>query len=157
SLETLLEDASKNHHSTKLSEEQVAPLMAGVAQALHYLHTLGLVHQDIKLGNILIDDNGRAKVADFGMSYYEQKERKFGGRVETAYHAPEMAGMKALSPAIDVYAFGATLYRLLVGKEYDRQGWPDMATEGVSEFATKVLRGTLDPSPVARATFRDLL
>ncbi|OAQ31936.1 kinase-like protein, partial [Linnemannia elongata AG-77] len=53
----------------KLSEERVAPLMAGVVQALHYLHTIGLVHHDIKLGNILIDNNGIAKVADFGMSY----------------------------------------------------------------------------------------
>ncbi|KAG9065224.1 Cell cycle serine/threonine-protein kinase cdc5/MSD2 [Linnemannia hyalina] len=139
SLETLLEDASKNHHSTKLPEEQVAPLMAGVVQALHYLHTLDLVHQDIKLGNILIDDNGNAKVADFGMSCYKQNGRKFYGKVKTAYHAPEMANTDALSPAIDAYAFGAILYRLLVGKEYDRQGWPDVATE------------------VARATIRDLL
>ncbi|KAG9065243.1 Serine/threonine-protein kinase plk1 [Linnemannia hyalina] len=115
SLETLLEDAWKSHHSTKLSEEQAAPLMAGVVQVLHYLHTIGLVRQDIKLGNILIDDNGNAKVADFGNAYYGQNGRKFNDKVKTAYHAPEMANTDALSPAIDAYAFGATLYRLLVG------------------------------------------
>ncbi|KAH7041674.1 kinase-like domain-containing protein, partial [Linnemannia elongata] len=131
----------------KLSEERVAPLMAGVVQALHYLHTIGLVHHDIKLGNILIDNNGIAKVADFGMSYYEQNGRKFCGNVETAYHAPEMEGRKVLSSAIDAYAFGAILYRLLVGKEYNRQEWPDVDTEGVSELARKVIISALDPSP----------
>lgn len=50
--------------------------MAGVVQALHYLHAIGLVHHDIKLGNILINNNGIAKVADFGMSYYELIGRK---------------------------------------------------------------------------------
>ncbi|KAG0065963.1 hypothetical protein BGZ89_007764 [Linnemannia elongata] len=157
SLETLLEDAWESNHIRKLSEERVAPLMAGVAQALHYLHTVGLVHHDIKLGNILIDNNGIAKVADFGMSYYEQNGRKFCGNVETAYHAPEMAGRKVLSSAIDAYAFGAILYRLLVGKEYNRQDWPDVDTEGVSELARKVIISALDPSPVARATVRELL
>ncbi|KAG0058216.1 hypothetical protein BGZ90_005071 [Linnemannia elongata] len=157
SLETLLEDAWESNHIRKLSEERVAPLMAGVVQALHYLHTIGLVHHDIKLGNILIDNNGIAKVADFGMSYYEQNGRKFCGNVETAYHAPEMAGRKVLSSAIDAYAFGAVLYRLLVGKEYNRQDWPDVATEGVSELARKVIIDALDPSPiVTRATLREL-
>ncbi|KAK5808395.1 kinase-like domain-containing protein [Linnemannia elongata] len=157
SLETLLEDAWESNHIRKLSEEHVAPLMAGVVQALHYLHTIGLVHHDIKLGNILLDDNGNAKVADFGMSYYEQLGRKIGTNVATAYHAPEMAGKHALSSAIDAYAFGAILYRLLVGKEYNRQDWPDMDTEGVGELARKVIISALDPSPITRATLRELL
>ncbi|KAF9547077.1 hypothetical protein EC957_008926 [Mortierella hygrophila] len=163
SLETLLEDAWKDHHSTKLSEEQAAPLMTSVVQVLHYLHTIDFVHQDIKLGNILIDDNGSAKLAGFGMSYCEQNGRKINDKVKAAYHASEMASTDALSPAIDAYAFEATLYQLLVRKGYDRQGWPDVTTESVSEFAIKVLRGALDPSPrgchlvVTRATFRDLL
>lgn len=140
-METLLEDAWESNHIRKLSEERVAPLMAGVVQALHYLHTIGLVHHDIKLGNILIDNNGIAKVADFGMSSHSC------GNVETAYHAPEMEGRKVLSSAIDAYAFGAILYRLLVGKEYNRQEWPDVDTEGVSELARKVIISALDPSP----------
>ena len=73
----MVDDAWESDHNTKVSEEHVAPLMAGVVQALHYLHTIGLVHHDIKLGNILIDDNGSAKVADFGMSYYEQSGQKW--------------------------------------------------------------------------------
>lgn len=68
----MLEDVWESHQSTKLTEEHVAPLMAGVVRACHYLHTIGLVHHDIKPGNILIDDNGSAKVADFGISYYGQ-------------------------------------------------------------------------------------
>ncbi|KAF9330803.1 hypothetical protein BGZ91_012374 [Linnemannia elongata] len=106
SLENLLKDAWKNHHNRKLSKKHVAPFMAGVVQALHHLHTIGLVHHGIKLGNILIDDKGNAKVADFGMSCYEQNGRKFGSKVEMAYHALELAGKIAFSPAVDVYAFG---------------------------------------------------
>lgn len=86
--------------------------MAGVAQALHHLHTIGLVYHGIKLGNILIDDKGNAKVADFGMSCYEQNGRKFGSKVEMAYHALELAGKIAFSPAVDVYAFGVIVYEL---------------------------------------------
>ncbi|KAG0060168.1 hypothetical protein BGZ89_012490 [Linnemannia elongata] len=112
SLENLLKDAWKNHHNRKLSKKHVAPFMAGVVQALHHLHTIGLVHHGMKLGNILIDDKGNAKVADFGMSCYEQNGRKFGSKVEMAYHALELAGKIAFSPAVDVYAFGVIVYEL---------------------------------------------
>jgi len=57
-----------------------------------------------------------------------------------------MAGKNAFSPAIDIYAFGAILYRLLVGKKCNRQGWPGV-TESISESATKVINAALDPSP----------
>lgn len=73
----MVDDTWESDHSTKLPEEHVAPLMASVVQALHYLHTIGLIHRDIKPGNILIDENGSAKVADFGMSYYEQSRQRW--------------------------------------------------------------------------------
>ncbi|KAH7044888.1 kinase-like domain-containing protein [Linnemannia elongata] len=150
SLESLLKDAWKNHHNRKLSKKHVAPFMAGVVQALHHLHTIGLVHHGIKLGNILIDDKGNAKVADFGMSCYEQNGRKFGSKVEMAYHALELAGKIAFSPAVDVYAFGVIVYEL--PRRVDT-----VATEGISESATKVIITALNPSPVIKVSFRELL
>lgn len=73
--------------------------------------------------------------------------RSGGTAVETVYHAPEIASRNALSPAIDVYGFGA----IYTGSSLEKSTiarigrmWP---LEGVSELATEVIRGALNPSP----------
>jgi serine/threonine protein kinase len=68
-------DLAKTIRETRLSHPQAAELMATVAEALHYAHRKGLVHRDIKPGNILLDTSGKAHVADFGLAL---KEEDFG-------------------------------------------------------------------------------
>jgi serine/threonine protein kinase/tetratricopeptide (TPR) repeat protein len=98
---------------------QCAELMASVAQALHHAHECGIIHRDIKPGNILVDGSGAVKVVDFGIA------RLAGGLDLTtgytpgtaAYMSPEqMAGLRdRVDTRTDVYALGATLYALVTG------------------------------------------
>jgi serine/threonine protein kinase len=98
---------------------QVARIGEQVASALVAAHRAGIVHRDIKPGNILIDDNGTTKITDFGIS------RAAGDMALTqtgliggtpAYLAPELARGSDPVPSSDVFALGATLYQALEGQ-----------------------------------------
>ena len=110
--------------STILSEEGTLPLGRiarigeQVASALVAAHRAGIVHRDVKPGNILIDETGTAKITDFGIS------RAAGDMTLTAtgliggtpaYLAPELARGADPVPSSDVFALGATLYQAIEG------------------------------------------
>ena len=90
-----------------------------VARGLSVAHARQMVHRDIKPQNILIDDEGRAKLTDFGISrQLEQDGMTATGRVlgTTDYVAPEQAMGKAVDPRSDIYSLGVVLYEMLVGQ-----------------------------------------
>lgn len=90
-----------------------------VAAGLAHAHAHGLVHRDLKPANVLFDQEGRAKIADFGIARLEGIDTltEAGTVMGTAaYISPEQAGGEAASPASDVYSFGVILFRLLTGR-----------------------------------------
>jgi len=90
-----------------------------VARGLSVAHARNMVHRDIKPQNVLIDEEGRAKLTDFGISrQLEQDGVTATGRVlgTTDYVAPEQAMGKAVDPRSDVYSLGVVLYEMLVGQ-----------------------------------------
>jgi len=101
---------------------KAAALMATVARAVHHAHQHGILHRDLKPGNILLDAAGTPLVTDFGLA------RKIGldstltmsGQIMGTPHymAPEQARgeNRALTPAADIYSLGAMLYELLAGR-----------------------------------------
>lgn len=106
--------------------EQVAPLetdrtlslLTPIADALDAAHSKGLVHGDVKPSNILVDDAGRAYLADFGLSRRLSESESggtnsFAGSVD--YAAPEQIERTAVGSAADVYALGCVLYQCLTG------------------------------------------
>lgn len=95
--------------------ETVIQMMREVANALAHIHSVGLVHRDVKPGNIVVDALGMSKLGDFGSSVAleEAGSAKCGGTVN--YMAPEVIRGQGASPATDVWSLAATAFCLLYG------------------------------------------
>ena len=106
----------------RLSPDRAAEIASDVAEALSSAHNAGLVHRDIKLGNIIVSDDGQVKVADFGIATALARRTgdnltHIGSVMGTAtYFSPEQAQGKALDGRSDLYSLGVVLYEMIVGK-----------------------------------------
>jgi serine/threonine protein kinase len=104
-----------------MSVRQAAELMAKVARTVHYAHEHGILHRDIKPGNILLDVRGEPHLTDFGLARLLESESTVTRTLEVlgtpSYMAPEQAAGNntKLTSATDVYGLGAVLYQLLTG------------------------------------------
>src|SRR5437879_3048353 len=105
-----------------MSIRQAAELIAEVARTVHYAHEHGILHRDIKPGNILLDQKGEPHLTDFGLARLVESESTVTHTLEVlgtpSYMAPEQAvgETRKLTSATDVYGLGAVLYQLLTGQ-----------------------------------------
>ena len=98
--------------------EQAVRVGLHVARALAHAHEQGLVHRDVKPQNVLLGEDGRARVTDFGIARaLEAPDRTESGTIlgTGSYVAPEQAQGERVGPAADVYSLGVVLYELLAG------------------------------------------
>lgn len=111
----------------RLDDARAGALMADVLDALEHAHARGVIHRDVKPANILVDAEGNARLADFGVARVtgEAALTMVGALVGTvAYMAPEQALGDPASPATDVYAAALVLYELLTGENPLNGGSP---------------------------------
>ncbi|MEO7348652.1 MAG: protein kinase [Terrimesophilobacter sp.] len=102
-----------------LATDRVLDIVAQTASALHAAHSAGLVHRDIKPGNLLITPDGRVKITDFGIARIaDQVPLTATGQVmgTVQYLSPEQASGHPASPTTDIYSLGIVAYEALAGR-----------------------------------------
>ncbi len=104
-----------------LSVQQAANIIRQAALGLDYAHQRGLLHRDVKPGNVLVTPDGRAKVSDLGLAgfiHLAEEDPRAGKIVGTAdYLSPEqIRSPREITPASDIYSLGCTLYYAVTGK-----------------------------------------
>jgi eukaryotic-like serine/threonine-protein kinase len=156
----LIEGGCLSEHLPRFAADLRAgvALLAAVARAVHYAHQRGLLHRDLKPGNILLDPQGRPHITDFGLA------KRLGPRPGEAslthqgiivgtpsYMAPEQAATKGgVSTAADVYSLGAIFYELLTGRP------PFQAETALDTLVLVLDREPAPPRGLNRRVDRDL-
>ena len=169
SLEELLEPKDTAGPAAPLD---LLSIMFQAAEGLEAIHRAGLLHRDLKPGNILVERGGRVLLTDFGIAFDPERTRltREGVAMGTlAYMAPELLAGRAATPASDWFAWGVTLHEVLLGRlPYDTSQvmrclledtpWPDLALpEDLDPPLGALLGACLDPRPERRPADLDAL
>jgi tRNA A-37 threonylcarbamoyl transferase component Bud32 len=105
--------------SSLLPLGKVVEIIFKCIRALEYAFQHGVIHRDIKPGNILLSAAGETKVSDFGASFqqhFAHDTTQISGVGSPGYMSPEQIRMETLTQQTDIYSLGVTMYRLLVGR-----------------------------------------
>ncbi|GLC66066.1 hypothetical protein PLESTF_000377900 [Pleodorina starrii] len=116
-----LGDRIRHPHMRRLEYLEVLQLCRDVAEGLAHLHRFGVLHRDLKPGNVLLDSRGRAKIADFGISRLQDPARSWisvtaPGAGTINYMAPELFNGKRVDDRADIYSLGCIMYEALTRK-----------------------------------------
>jgi len=136
-------DLTTRLRQQRLKYREAAELVATVAEALHYAHKQGLVHRDVKPGNILIGNDGKPWVVDFGLALREEnigKGPKYAGT--PLYMSPEQARGEGhrVDGRSDIFSLGVVLYELLTGRQPFRGDTRPEIMEQVTSYEPRPLR-----------------
>ena len=160
------ENGSAHSLIQKLDARDIESFVRDTAQGLDYLHKHGIVHQDIKPDNILIDDDGNYVLTDFGISNQSATERDTNGT--PAYMGPERFGRNPVStPESDIWSLGATIFEMITGDVPfgDNGGMVQAAGEKIpklpNSFNSKKIKNLvyrcLDPEPQNRPSAEEIV
>lgn len=141
------------HNRPVLTVDRIRPMIRDVVLGLEYIHFQGIIHRDIKPGNLLITHDGTVKISDFGVSHLAKMDEAGNLLPENdldlaktagspAFFAPELCQFETrpvITKAIDVWALGITFYCLLFGRE----PFPDV--QGEMELYQKIRTDEIEP------------
>ena len=158
------------HNNGPLAEAPLSSFIKIIADTLKFLHSQGFAHLDFKPSNILLDKNGRPKLADFGLcKHFEQGQycKEFFG--SPAFTSPEIVKHKNFDPfKADVWAFGVTVYYIATGEyPFNPKNVISLRNEictcafsvppNISSVARVVINGALTENPADRPTIDGLI
>ena len=164
-------DCSKFFKNNLPTKSQVKFIMRQLVEAVHYCHTRGIVHRDIKLENILIDEHHKIKLTDFGLCGIKQSEYDmFSQSLGTVrYTAPEMLQGNGYNESIDIWGLGVVMFTLLTGSYPFDASQREKIFERIKEKnihyskysldrkEVKLLRLLLEKDPEKRIEIEDIL
>lgn len=144
------------------SENRARFHAAEILLGLEAMHAKNIIFRDLKLENVLLDEEGHCKISDLGLValYGQKKVNHYAGT--PGYIAPEVTQKKPYGPAVDIFSFGVTLYRMLSGKKpfrgHTRQDFdravcndePVYDPDIFSPHAISLLKGLLEKDPKKR-------
>ncbi|CAK6442118.1 unnamed protein product [Pipistrellus nathusii] len=163
------------HEKKRLEEAEARRYIRQLVSAVEHLHRAGVVHRDLKIENLLLDEDNNIKLIDFGLSncagilgHSDPFSTQCGS---PAYAAPELLARKKYGPKIDVWSIGVNMYAMLTGtlpftvepfslralyqKMVDKEMNP-LPTQ-LSTGAVSFLRSLLEPDPVKRPSIQQAL
>ena len=109
-------DYMERRGSARFEEQEARGLVEKIALGLKHIHGLGIVHRDIKFGNILVSSHRNIKIADFGLSIdlkTKKSTRKFSGTL--SFMAPEVIEGRKSNTKADIWSLGVILYAMING------------------------------------------
>jgi len=109
------DNKSSDHSEGCLTSVQIAAITSQVLKALYYLHSLRMIHRDVKSGNILINSRGQAKLADFGISAKQVADKQFTTIGSSYWMAPETIKGGGYDNKADIWSLGITLLEMAEG------------------------------------------
>lgn len=135
----------------RLTPDRALAILTQVAAALDYAHAQGLVHRDIKPGNVIVGPGDKAVLTDFGIARAVEGARltQTGAIMGTPeYMSPEQAKGEAVGPATDIYSLGIILYEMMAGKTpFKADSTPAVLYKQVHEQAAPVRSVARDLPP----------
>lgn len=148
----------------KFNERLVASYVAKILEGLHYLHSQGVVHCDLKAANILSTKNGNIKLSDFGVSLNMRAVENFAERASIGrtvlkneiagtpnWMAPEVIKLAGASPASDIWSLGCTIIELITG----RPPYSDVPNSMTVLF--RIVEDPMPPMPETSPELEDFL
>ena len=151
-LEFLPDSHSLDFYNGKpLSESETVWILRQILSALDYIHSLGVIHGDLKPGNVLLTAEGQVKLIDFGLAITVESDRNVIAG-SPSWAAPEqLASRNKITPAADFYAIGAITFFLLTGQVPNKKvKSPISVNSSVSEGMSKFVDICMDENPSKR-------
>lgn len=146
---TLLSELKKlRQHKKFMAPATTVKMMQEIASALDYAHSRGIIHRDIKPSNIMLTDDGRAILMDFGLTMESNEDSTLGTAFGTPrYIAPEQAiSSQRAVPQSDIYGLGVVLYEIATGQSpFDGESPMELALSHIT-----------NPVPLPRSVRHDL-
>ena len=150
-----------------LKDDERVKVLIQIADAMKYVHSLGIIHCDLKLENILLDDNKNVKISDFGMATQINSDsvslKNFGGTFR--FIAPEILTENPdYDQKVDVYSFGVVFFLILSKGEFPKITLVDIISgkkatipDSFSRFSGELINRCWSYDPNERPSFAEIL